>query len=1116
MKRIFNIVCLIHATLLLAILCSNVAVGQRLDSLRAGFKNPPFSAWPRTWWHWTKSNITKDGITKDLEWMKRSGIAGFQLADVNAGSGQTVKDAVVFRSPQWLDAIHHAAAEAERLGLEMAIFSSAGWSLTGGPWVKPEQAMKKLVWSVTTIEGAKPFSGRLPTPPSSEGAGPLLANNNEKAPGFYRDVALLAFPAPTDEENNSRPQITSSNGNEDDGKLLDNDLMTGITLQSGGPGKNAWIQLGYQQPFTAKAITIAGRRGIPFGRILASDDGINFRTLTAIPGKSGYRGGNIRTYAFPECTARYYRIECTNVPPRPADVISEATTPDTTYSISEIQLHTGARINRWEDKAGFNFLFEYSGVVTPEVPKTSSINPASVIDLTGKMSEDGTLKWNVPPGKWTIMRFGYALTGAKNRPAVPAGLGYEVDKMNPQHVTEYMKAYTGPLMSSLGELYGKRLQYFLMDSWEAGIQNWTDIMPAEFRKRRGYDILPYLPALAGRVIGDAAVSDRFLWDFRRTLVDLIAENHYGAVTGFLHEQGLKTYAEAGGVSLESIEDALLNKKYVDIPMGEFWVRDLHPSSMYYEDVRGAASASHVYGQNLVAAEAFTGGNYESPQTLKNIADYWFTQGVNRLVFHTSAHQPLDTKPGNVMVGTHIHRNITWAEHVKPLTTYFARNSFMLQRGRYVADIAYLLNEGAPATMPFWGGGLQPATPKGYQFDYINADVLLNLMSVDQQGKLILPDGMQYSILVLPQTALMTLPVLKKIQTLVAGGATVIGPKPVHSPGLTAYPAVDDEVRELAVAIWGDLDGISRTKRTYGKGKIVWGLPLDKVLDEAGVVKDVDLNYDNDKVAWTHRRDGNTDIYFVVNRTNDALAVTGSFKVTGKEAELWQSDSGVMEPTAYDMDSMATRVNFSLSANEAVFVVFGNNTSQVSRTVPQKQNIPLSQVKGAWEVSFPKGMGAPEKIQLQQLSSLTQNTNEGVKYFSGTCTYTKVMDVKKEWLKPGQKMVLDLGIVKDMAEVYVNGARVDFLWKAPFLVDITAAVKAGSNKLEIKVTNEWTNRLAGDRDHPDHKVLSSYPIPFGTRQYELTSSGLIGPVTLNRETSNIKREMTRANSDQPNN
>ena len=377
MKKNLPAASFVKLTIVFSLLCS-AAFGQHLDSLRVGFKNPPTSAWPRTWWHWTKSNVTKEGITKDLEWMKRSGIAGFQLADVNAGSGQTVNDTVVFGSPQWLDAVHHAAAEADRLGLEMTIFSSPGWSLTGGPRVKPEQAMKKLVWSVTAIEGSRPFTGKLPTPPSGVGPGPLLANNNNRSKGFYQDVAVVAFREPADESNNTVPQVTSSNGKEEGGKLFDNDLMTAVNLQSGGPGKNAWVQLGYQQPFRAKAITIAGRRGIPFGSVLAGDDGIHFKTLTTIPGKSGYRGGNIRTYTFPECTARYYRLEFTNVPPRPADVIAEATTPDTTYTISEMQLHPGARINRWEDKAGFNFLFEYSGVATPDQPKASLIDPLKI------------------------------------------------------------------------------------------------------------------------------------------------------------------------------------------------------------------------------------------------------------------------------------------------------------------------------------------------------------------------------------------------------------------------------------------------------------------------------------------------------------------------------------------------------------------------------------------------------------------------------------------------------------------------------------------------------------------------------------------------------------------
>ncbi len=429
--------------------------------------------------------------------------------------------------------------------------------------------------------------------------------------------------------------------------------------------------------------------------------------------------------------------------------------PAREYTLTEAVLHSGGRVDRWEDKAAFSLLFEYETVPTPAVPSAAEIRRSDIVDLTAKMAKDGTLNWEVPPGKWTILRMGYSLTGSKNRPAPPSGLGYEADKLSRKYMEAYFHGYIDPIAQALGPLFGKSLRYLMMDSWEAGAQNWTDEMMNEFRARRGYDPTPYLPAMAGRVVESADVSDRFLWDFRRTLDDLFAENTYGTMAEMARQRGIGIYAEAAGVSLEIPEDTLLNKSKVEIPMGEFWVHALHPELMYYQDVRGAASASHVYGKKLVATESFTGGGYEAPYTLKKIGDYWFAQGVNRIVFHTSAHQPLDTKPGNTMVGTHINRNITWAEQAKPFMTYLARNSFMLQQGLFVADLAYLLPEGAPSTMPIWGAGLQPAPPDGYDYDYINTDVLLNRLSVKEDGRLALPDGMSYRVLVLPEIDRMT-------------------------------------------------------------------------------------------------------------------------------------------------------------------------------------------------------------------------------------------------------------------------------------------------------------------------------------------------------------------------
>jgi len=1077
--------------------------------LEQGFKNPPESAKPRTWWHWTAGNITKQGITKDLEWMKRVGIGGMQLADVNAGGGQPVEPKIAFGSPEWLDALRHAASEANRLNLEMTIFSSPGWSETGGPWVKPEQAMKKVVWSETTLAGPQSFSGKLRQPPSNNGpirnlspSAARVGNSPPRDPTFYGDSAVIAYPTPADEVDivDQPHKLTTNVGVVDMTALLDDDLNTAVTVSPPPDGGPAWVQYEFAKPLKARAFSIAARGGIPLGRLLASDDGKDFRTLVILPGTQGYRGGTVRTFAFPETTAKFFRLELTGAALTPASVISQTPPPPAReYVLTEARLHPGSRVHRWEDKVGFSFLFEYDSTPTPTVPLTSTIRQSDVLDLTSKMDHEGNLKWEVPPGRWTILRIGYSLTGSKNRPAVPSGLGYEVDKLSRKHTESYLRGYIDPIAQTLGPLYGKSMRYVLLDSWEAGMQNWTDEMLSEFRNRRGYDPIPYLPTLAGRVVENSEISDRFLWDFRRTLADMFAANHYGAVTEMLHRQGIGTYGEAAGVSLEILEDTLLNKKNVDIPMAEFWVRDLHPSSMYYEDVRGAASAAHVYGKNLVATESFTGGAYEAPFTLKRIADYWFAQGANRIVFHTSAHQPLDTKPGNTMVGTHINRNITWAEQAGPFMTYLARNSYLLQQGLFVADLVYLLNEGAPSTMPFWGEGLKPKPPEGYDFDYTNTDVLLNRMSVDAGGRLVLPDGMNYRMLVLPETDRMTVPVLRKLSELVKGGATVVGPKPTRSPGLGGYPKADADLHNLADELWGDLDGISRTKRSCGKGTIIWGLSPSAILAELKIPRDVEYSRALDtRLSWIHRRSGTTDVYLVANETERPQDMEVRFRSAGREAELWHSDTGAIEPAEYNIMADRTTVPLHLAEGESVFVVFRLAASAQSRRLPHAEVTKLATLDGPWKVRFPPNLGAPSNIQLTKLESWTINADQGVKYFSGTATYSKSIQAPRSWFHQEAQILLDLGMVRDLAEVKINSTPLATLWKMPYEADVTNLLKPGANQLEIEVTNEWTNRLIGDRlVPPERKVLgTAQPVTGGFgRVSTLAESGLIGPVTI---------------------
>jgi hypothetical protein len=397
-------------------------------------------------------------------------------------------------------------------------------------------------------------------------------------------------------------------------------------------------------------------------------------------------------------------------------------------------------------------------------------------------------------------------------------------------------------------------------------------------------------------------------------------------------------------------------------------------------------------------------------------------------------------------------------------------------------------------MTFWGAGLQPAKPEGYESDYINADVLVTRMSADSSGNLILPDGMSYSVLVLPGINQMTLPVLKKIKELVNKGVTIVGPKPFATPGLTNYPASEQELNNLATEIWGDLDGVSRTRRSFGKGKVIWGMPLDKVMSSLKINPDITYSKPLDGgLSWIHRKDGETDIYFLVNRSDSPQDYTIRFRVSGKEPELWHPDNGSTEPASYTIKDDKTIIILHLEERESVFVLFNKKTNVLFRNVPLPQYQELMNISGAWKVSFPEKSGAPADIILDSLSSWITNSNEGIKYFSGTASYSKSFQLKKEPVR--SKVFLDLGKVGDIAEVALNGKKLDILWKVPYRIDVTNILLKGKNQLEIKVTNEWTNRLIGDKEAPaDKKVLPFYINPFGG-QYQLTASGLMGPVKL---------------------
>ncbi len=1003
------------------------------DDLRQNFITPPDEAKPRTWWHWNNGNISKEGITADLEAMKRVGIAEAQIFNVEQGAP---RGPVRFMSPQWYALVQHAFAEADRLGMELTIHNCSGWSESGGPWVTVEQSMQKVVWSEQNVRGPQTFKAALPKPKALH--------------DYYKDIAVFAF-----------PKFPG------DGHL------------------DAVVRIDH------------------------------------IANKSG-----MASQAAPEFS-------------------HQQVGPD--------------------------------GIIAKD----------KLLDLTEHLAADGTLNWEVPAGDWTILRMGHTTTGKENAPAVPEGRGLECDKMSRTAVTAHFHAALDKLIAQAGPLGGKSFKYVLCDSWEAHCQNWTPLMRDEFKKRRGYDPLPWLPVLTGRVVGSLETSERFLWDFRRTIADLIAENHYGTMQQLCHENKLKFYAEAPGIGMPTTADELQCKGRTDYPMGEFWVGRTDGA-----DVKEAASAAHIYGKLWAAAESFTATPdhaawREDPYSLKALGYKNLCLGLNRIVFHRYSHQPyLDRAPGITMGpwGTNFERTQTWWEQGAAWMTYIARCQYLLSRGQFVADILYYYGENVPRDLQF--GNLNPPPPSGHDYDVCNQEMLLQLTV--QDGHLRLPDGMSYRVLVLPQTDRMTPEVLHKIVELVQGGATIIGPKPQRSPSLAGYPKCDDEVRKLADSL------------------TIWNKPL--ALDVPADFETADKG-----LMSIHRRTDDADIYFVSNQRYSANTADCTFRVSGKLPELWHPDSGRMETASiWSMRDGRTTVHLNFDPAGSVFVIFRKPAGAMDSVVSitgDKKDVALKIVKaeygirgqktvdvtallagrvqnggltvtannnlagdpvvdsvkrlyvdyildgvagtqsvtegelleigngwagremvcedgkliatqsgsftatfasgktrkievaalpspielaGPWSLNFPPKWGAPEHVALDKLISWTAHGDDGVRHFSGTATYTIDFQLSAD---QHDALYLDLGRVKNLAEVTVNGKNLGVLWKKPFRVEVTDAVHSGMNHLEVRVTNLWPNRLIGDLNLPAEKrfTWTTYN-PYKVNS-PLLESGLLGPVVL---------------------
>jgi len=787
---------------------------------------------------------------------------------------------------------------------------------------------------------------------------------------------------------------------------------------------------------------------------------------------------------------------------------------------------------------------------------SKNVDIKSIIDITDRLKPDGQLQWDVPDGQWVILRNGYTLTGnfwskwfaypkAPQADTFEGGDGYEIDYLKTSALDDHFE-HLGRLVLDEAKKAGGHLAYLWSDSWECGKLTWTQDFSNQFKRFRNYDLKPYMPVLAGYTVVNAEVSARFRDDFDRTIQDCIAENFYGHFMDLCHKNGVNVGNEAGGPNNIPPMDVLKNLGYCDIPAGEFWVNGHRRAQNGYNSDRGSglnlkqtATAAHIYGKHEAMAEAFTMMDGDAthwalgPGDLKPYANDAFCVGINRFMLHAATCQPpSDGKPGyEFCAGQHFNPNITWWEQSPAFFSYLSRCQYMLQQGTFVADVCFYLGERPPTLVPL--KYVIPSLGSGYDCDYSNSDVLLHRMSV-RDGRIVLPDGMSYRLLVLqnctsplkeicdmvgsyqslsvssiPSTA-MSVEVIKKIRELILAGATVIGPPPENTIGLKNYPECDEQLKKIANEIWGDLDGKIRTERRFGKGRVIWGKTPREILLADGVAPDFTFTGQaerSEQFDYIHRKQGDADIYFVINRTNQPEKRDFTFRVTGKQPEIWNAVTGEMRKAdTFVQTNGGTTLNLNLDRFDSYFIVFRKSVP-VDADMSHKMNFPelkeLTELSGPWKISFDSKWGGPDTVTFPKLVSWTDRTEEGIKYYSGKATYKKTFDLKleadgnKKAIYRNGRIFLDLGELKDVAEVRLNGKKLGTLWCAPWRIEITEAVKPTGNLLEVDIINLWANRVIGDLGLPAKNRYTTthdaFRFDFLTANTPLLKSGLFGPV-----------------------
>lgn len=1069
-------------------------------ALQRDFQNPTLAARPKIWWFWGESLTTDHGITRDLEAMKRAGLGGVVLYEQVFSDPP---DALKSLSQDWLARFRFAASECARLGMTLDVNVSGGF-VAGGPWITPELGMQRLVASEVVVEGGRRLHLNVPAPAARL--------------GYYRDVALLAYPTPASGDLSERlePKITSEPSAVDVKTLFDVSRSTRVRISAPSDAGPVVIQLDYGAPFTARSLTYQQRPNSKalviatqiatswaddfygenmrlnpaIGWLEASVDGREWRQICELPAV-GYQHDSWtqRTLAFSATTARYFRL-------RLQGWGRNARAGDDDLLLAGVELRGEARIDRWEPKSG-NVADFSDADRTPQYGPGEVIDPAAVLDISNCLDAHGTLAWDAPPGRWTILRLGHTPTGVRTKHARPESTGLECDKLSAAAARVQFENYVGLLLREMKKVPGARIAGLSIDSNEHGSQNWTANFAAEFRKRRGYDIVPYLPAMVGRVVGTRDTSDRFLYDVRRTIADLMSDEYFGTFQQLCHDAGMSLTAQAPGIATCLPTDNLQSKGRTDIPMGEFWMTQRDGTM----DCKEASSAAHTYGMPIAAAEAFTGSRADAhPGMMKPLADAALALGINQFVVLAYVHQPWDDrKPGVTEPRFYLpyQRHNTWWEDSLGFWTTLTRSVFMMRQGTSVSDLLYHLGGDTPLKIATWR--MRPAPPDGYDYDVCNDEILLTRVSV-RDGRIVLPDKTSYRLLVLAGGDRMTLAAARRLRELVRAGALVLGPlKPIGSPSLADGGPGDEEVRRIADELWGDVSALG--EKHSGAGKVVWRGSPEEVLKAHGVPAAVEFRPAGHRLDVLHaqRATGSCDIFFVANHLPSPIRKEAVFRARQVAPQLWNPETGKMSaPTDWQrMEDGRTEVTLALEPHESVFVVFVDDDASPRMPAADRLLVGERQVllalDGPWEVLFSTEWGGPGKVRFPTLSPWNESADDRVRDYSGAAVYQTSFEYSPGG--GGGGVLLDLGAVHVLASVKLNGHDLGTAWKPPFAFDASSAIRPGANYLEIRVLNTWVNRLIADSGLPVTRRLTwTTDNPYTPKDARMPS-GLLGPVVL---------------------